>query len=325
MKTVIIFALMAYAAIAATAQTPQGSPPPPPPSATPPPQTPPVGVQPVRRSSVDMRRLQNFPLNPVSESDRLAARVVALQRIVAPMYRKPSEKEAAALAVSAANLQRYSEFLKAENVGIVRLVPDTGCEYSERVISAREDCIKYSIPGSGNSFSFRSESYRLRHLADITYMDGKLRITGIFMHGLVTELGDVPIERVAIDLAAMRPLTGFRPSTSVEDVVQVDLLIDRGLTDGTFKYSKEVVPKADSTYAIRVVAYRGKVVRSAAGVRYNELDYDKRRDAIVVFRIVELDAERGITIVWRKLSDVESPRIKVPDRGEAGVTAGGKL
>ena len=260
---------------------------------------------------MDMRRMQPFPLNRVSESDLLAARVVALQRVVAPLYRKPTDKETAALTVSDAALAQYSQFLNLPETGILRLVPDTGCEHSERVISAREDCIKYSIPGSGNSYSFRNESYRLRHLADLTFTGGKLLITGIYMHGIITELGEIPVEEVTLATAGMKPLTSFRPSTTAADVVQVDRLLERGVTDGQFKYSKEIIPKAGSTYALRSVAYRGKVIRAAGGFRYNELDYDKRRDVIVVFNVVANETD-GITLIWRKLSDTEPPKIKMP-------------
>lgn len=73
----------------------------------------------------------------------------------------------------------------------------------------------------------------------------------------------------------------------------------------------------DRTYALRAVAYRGKVIRSMAGIRYNELEYDRRRDVIVAFRVVDMDSE-GVTIVWRKLADIESPKIKMPKEKEGG-------
>lgn len=207
--------------------------------------------------------------------------------------------------------QRYAEFLRLEDTGLFRLVPDSGCVYSERVVNVKDECLKYPFPGAGNSYSFRTAGYRLRHLADITYVDDKLRMTGIFMHGIAVDLGNVPIENASLSTEGMRFLTEFKPSSLPDDVVLIDQHLTRGLTNGNFVYSKEVVPMADRTYAIRAIAYRGKVVRSAAGIRYNELDYDKRRDVIVVFRVVELSGE-GATIVWRKLADIEPPRIRMP-------------
>lgn len=309
-KLVLSFAIALIASAGVAAQQPTSSPPaPPPPSSTPAPQ--PVQNVPRQRATAIDRGYLNFPLNPVSESDRLASRVTRLAYWVAPLYKKPGGKELAAIQPDRSLVQRYSEFLKLSDTGIFRLVPDSGCVYSERVVNVEEECLKYPFPGAGNSYSFRMDGYRLRHLADITYVEGKLRMTGIFMHSIAVDLGNVPIENASLSTDGMQFITEFKPSTDPDDVLLVDRHLTRGVTNGSFLYSKEVDPMADRTYAIRAIAYRGKVARSAGGIRYNELEYDKRRDVIVAFRIVEMNDE-GITIVWRKLADVESPRIKMP-------------
>jgi hypothetical protein len=240
-----------------------------------------------------------------------------LQSIVGPLYRKPGTKETASLAPDASFVQRYSSLLKAEGTGIVRLATDVGCVFSERVVNVAEECLKYSFPGAGNSFSFRTEGYRLRHLADLTYAKGKLRITGIFMHGIAVDVGDVPIEDASLSTNGIHYLTSFEPSTTSDDVTLIDNNLNSGVKVGNFVYSKEVDPMVNRTYAIRAVAYRGKVARSAGGIRYNELDYDKRRDVTVVFRVVDINKD-GITLVWRKLADREPPKIKMPKLEEKG-------
>lgn len=314
MKLLISFAIALVTAAGIAAQQSSSTPPPAtPPSSTPAPQTTQVSPQPTSARSADLRRIQQqqFPLNPVSESDRLSARVTRLAYLIAPLYKRPSGKDLAAILPSKAIEQKYAEFLQLESVGLVKLVRDSGCVFSDRVVSVREECLKYSFPGAGNSFSFRTEGYRLRHLADVTYVDDKLRMTGIFMHSIAVDLGNVPIETASLETRGMRFLTGFEPSTLADDVLVVDQRLSRGIRSDNFVYSKEIDPMADRTYAIRAVAYRGKVVRAAAGIRYNELEYDKRRDVIVVFRVVEMNAE-GVTILWRKLADIEAPKIKMP-------------
>jgi hypothetical protein len=309
-KLVLSFAIALMTAAGIDAQQPTSSPPAPRPASTPAPQPVP-NVQSRQRANAIDRGYLNFPLNPVSESDRLSTRVTRLAYWVAPLYKRPGGKEISAILPDKALVQKYSEFLKLPDTGLVRLVPDSGCVYSERVVNVREECLKYPFPGAGNSYSFRTDGYRLRHLADITYVDDKLRMTGIFMHGIAVDLGNVPIESASLMTEGMRFLAEFKPSTEPDDVILVDQHLKRGVSNGNFVYSKEVDPMADRTYAIRSVAYRGKVVRSAGGIRYNELEYDKRRDVIVVFRIVDLNDE-GITILWRKLADSEPPRIKMP-------------
>jgi hypothetical protein len=308
-KLGLSFAIALITVAGIFAQQPTSSPPAP--SSTPVATATQTNTQPTRVRSADLRLLQQFPLNPVSESDRLSARVTRLAYMVAPLYKKPSGKEIAAILPNRSIIQKYAEFLSQADTGIFRLVPDSGCVYSDRVVSVKEECLKYPFPGAGNSYSFRTDGYRLRHLADITYVDDKLRMTGIFMHSIAVDLGKVPIENASLSTDGMRFLTEFKPSTQPDDILLIDQHLTRGVTNGNFVYSKEIDPMADRTYAIRAVAYRGKVVRSAGGIRYNELEYDKRRDVIVVFRVVEMNDD-GLTIVWRKLADVEPPRIKMP-------------
>jgi hypothetical protein len=323
-KLVISFAIGFAAAFGVIAQTPTGTPQSQPtPGSTPPPSPNQAVPATTRMRTADQRMLQQqFPLNPVSESDRLSSRVTRLAYLVAPLYKKPSGKELAAILPDKAIEGKYSNFLGLNDTGIVKLVPDSGCVYSDRVVNVKQECLKYPFPGAGNSYSFRTEGYRLRHLADLTYVDDKLRMTGIFMHSIAVELGDVPIETASLSTDGIQYLTGFEPSTTAEDVAAIDSNLTKGVKFGDFVYSKEVDPRVDRTYALRAVAYRGKVVRAAGGVRYNELDYDKRRDVIVVFRVVQIEKD-GITLVWRKLADVEPPRIKMPkaekeaDDGEA--------
>lgn len=318
LRSIILFAVVVFSVSAGSAQTPKSSPPPQPrptPATTSTPQQVPATVRASPILPSDMRRLETlFPLNPVSESDSLAARVVYIQRAVAPLYRKPSGKELDAIAPNPQLAAKYTQLLKLPDTGIFRLVPDAGCAPNSKVINAREDCIKYSMPGAGNSFSFRTENYRIRHLADLTYEGESLRITGIFMHGMMTDLGDTPLESVAIGSPGMKFLTDFKPATSFDDLLLIDASFRRGIEVGGYKYAKSLPVKEGTTYVYRGVAYRGKVVKSANGVRYNELDYDKREDVTVAFRIIEKAEDKSITIIWRQLSENESPKIKIPNK-----------
>jgi hypothetical protein len=309
MRLCIFSVVVALSALAATAQNPQSTPPPPPQS------TPQPVVRAVRVP--DSRANVPFPLNPVAESDRLASRVVMLQQFIAPLYRRPTSKELAAVAPDTRAQNRYSAFLSSPGTGIFRLVPDAGCAPNDLVINAKEECLKYSMPGAGNSFSFRAESHRIRHLADVTLVGDKLKITGIFMHGMMAEIGDVPIEAITLGSPGMRFLSAFAPSTNADSVVAVDNKLTTGVVQDGFRYAKELTAAEDSTYVLRSVAYRGKLVRSARGIPYNELDYDKREDIIVAFRVVERAEDGSVTIVWKQLTDLESPKIKLPKPNRA--------
>lgn len=321
MRLLVSMAFVFSSVLAVAAQTPQASPPSQPrptPASTPQPAQ--VFVRPTQPA---MNRMPNpFLLNPVSESDRLASRVVAVQRLVAPLYRKPNGKELVALAPSEAWLKRYADMLREPKTGIFKLVPDSGCTNNLRVVDAREGCLKYSLPGSGNSYSFRTESYRIRHLADLTYDGENVFLTGIFMHAIITDLGDVPLEQVSSEAPGMKFLSDFKPSATAHEVGLIDHTFLKGIEVKGYRYAKSVPVKANSTYGFRGVAYRGKVVRSVQGLRYNELDYDDREDVLIAFRIVERTEDGSITIVWRQLSELEAPRIRIPDTKDDGDSAG---
>lgn len=311
MRLLLLFAVLICSVLTAAAQSPQSTPPPQP-RATPAPQ-PPVNPMPVRTlPAVDQRRLQSFPLNPLSESSRLASKVVQLQRLVVPLYRKPTSRELLEVAPDKEIAASYADLLRAPNTGIFKLLPDTGCATNMRVVNAREDCLRYSMPGAANSYSFRTESYRIRHLADITFDGDDLRITGMFMHGVMTNLGDLPIENVSLDSPALKFITEFKPSNSAEDVKLIDDSFATGITVRGYRYAKSAPAERNMTYAYRGVAYRGKLVRSADGIMYNELEYDKREDVIIAFRIVDKQPDGAITIVWKLMAEKESPKIKMP-------------
>lgn len=330
MRPTILFAIFALSVSVILGQNPKtpSTPPQQPPPQQPPPQQPtststttsapqqaPTRSIRTDPAITDMRRLElMFPLNRVSESDMLSARVAYLQRVVAPLYRKPSGKELNAIAPDPRLTEKYSQFLKLPGTGIVRLVPNTGCAPNAKVVSASEECLKYTMPGAGNSFSFRTENYRIRHLADITYEDGSLNITGIFMLGLMTKLGDVPLESVALGSPGIKFLADIKPSATFAEVEQAHALFRRGLDDGGYKYAMTLPAEEGTTYAYRGLAFRGKVVKSANGVRYNEMDYDKREDVIVAFRIVQVADDKSITLIWRQLAESDSPKIKVPNK-----------
>jgi len=222
------------------------------------------------------------------------------------------------LAPSTQLVAKYSGFLKMPNTGVFRLVPDAGCSPNIKVVSAKEECLKYSMPGAGNSYSFRTENYRIRHLADLTYEGDALQVTGVFMHGFMAKLGDLPIESVGLASPGLKFVTEFRPSTNFTELVGIDSAFRKGIEVGGYRYSMSLPAEPDATYIYRGVAYRGKVLRSADGIRYNELDYDDREDVIVAFRIVGKAEDKSITVVWRLLAEIEPPKIKIPSQNSNG-------
>lgn len=252
---------------------------------------------------------------PPIESDPMARRMILVQKYAVPMYRKPSGKELKLLTPDAELTAKYSELLRREDSGIFKLVPDAGCAESTKVVNASEKCLKYLFPGAANSFSFRTESYRARQLADITYVKGGFWMTGVLMHGIMVDLGNIPIEQVTLKTPALGFISSFKPVDDFKKAVEVDSLLCGGVFTDGYTYRRNLPVAGDHTYVVRTVAYQGKVMRSVRGADYNELDFDKRSDVITAFRVARIDDDGTLTIIWTKLSTARAPKIKVPNKG----------
>lgn len=290
--------------------------PPPNPAPVPTPTAPtPVNTRLSRMPSINSG---NFPPgfgSPI-EADPMGRRLIIVQMYAVPLYRKPTGKELRELAPDAALVAKYRIFLQRPDSGIFKLVPDAGCADNSKVVNASEQCLKYTIPGAANSFSFRTENYRIRHLADLTYSKGELTISGILMHGLMVDLGDTPLEGISLQSPKLKYIADFQPSGDFQQALEVNNALVRGVTDEGLLYRRSLPVVVGHTYVLRAVAYQGKVMKSVRGADYNELDFDKRRDVITAFRVVDIAGDGTVTIVWNTLRTLPSRKLKMPSKSD---------
>jgi hypothetical protein len=255
------------------------------------------------------------PMGPTSRPgssvlDTRAAKRVILQKYTNAIYRKPTLQELLAIAPDQAVAEKYNAFLQSPKTGIIKFVPDAGCDADTRLVDASETCRKYSMPGGGSSYSFRTGEYRISRLADITFSGDRLIASGVLTHGMLVSLGSVPLEDVSLSHPALRYLIDFQPAVNFEIAKTNDVLLIAGVRRDGFLYRRALPARENSTYVLRQIAYEGRVLRSAMGVTYNELDYDRRRDIIVALRIVASDKDGAITVLWKELSTHDAPRLK---------------
>lgn len=273
---------------------------------------------PVYKPSLSEMNRQGYPLDGrvnLTQSQAIALRQLLVQKYAQPLYRKPTNSELEILAPDADVVSKYKEFLGKKNKGIFKLVADAGCSGNSKVVVATEECLKYTMPGSGNSYSFRIGNYRIRHLSDLMLANGHFQIPGILMHGMMTKLGNFPIESVSLQTNGLEFLKEFKPSDDFESAMAIEKIAMMGLERDGFTYSRSLLVEENATYAIRVVAYDGTVMRAVPGASYNEMDFDRRRDITVVFRVVKKDPDGSATVVWTELSDVDAPKLKLPEKG----------
>jgi hypothetical protein len=238
------------------------------------------------------------------------SRFAVFQEAIVPLYRKPSKKELKLVAPGEDLLVKYAEFLRQPNTGLIKLINDKGCSENVKIVVATDDCLKYTMPGAGSSYSFRTETYRIPRLSDITFTDNSFQAEGVLLHGIFVNIGDVPLEKVSLQTTGMKFLTDFSPEPDFDKAKIVDAQLSVGIKKDNFIYRRALYAMENSTFALRSIAYDGKSFRALRGVIYNEFDFDKRRDVIVVFRIVQKDASGNVTILWKELQRKNSPVIK---------------
>ncbi len=232
------------------------------------------------------------------------------QNALQKLYRKPTLDELKLISPNQADLQKYAGFLKQSNTGLIKLINDAGCSENSKIIVASAECLKYKFPGAGSSYSFRTDSYRLPRLADLTFTDNSFQATGVHLHGIFVNIGDIPLENVNLNTGGVKNLLTFKPSTEFKDAAKIDQILSKGVVIDGFIYRRALYAKEDTTFALRSIAYRGKSYRAVRGITYNELNFDKRRDVIVVFRIIRTHADGSVSILWKKLSDEKATELK---------------
>ena len=227
------------------------------------------------------------------------------------IYRRPGRGETEILAVSEPLLSKYSAFLNEPDTGIVKLNGESSCISDSDTVVVSEKCIPFKMPGAGTSFSFRTEGYRLPRLADVILLDGVFRTGGVFQQVIMTNVGDLPIEEVTLNTTGMKYLVDLKPVSGTDEFTRFEGEVVKGIESDGFIYRKGHPVKENSTFALRSIAYRGKYMRSVDGIAYDELDYDKRRDVVVAFRVVEIATNGNVTIIWKRLKDIDSPKLKM--------------
>lgn len=226
------------------------------------------------------------------------------------IYRKATDEEIQQLAVDESHISRYGPFLKLPGTGIVKLSGDSSCVSDSDLVVASDRCLRLKMPGAGTSYSFRLESYRLPRLSDIVLLNGMFGADSVLQQFALVQLGDQDIEQVSLDSPGLKYLIELEPLRDRSLFAAYDAEITKGVELGGFIYRKGHPVTYGATYALRSIAFRGKYLRSIDGVEYDEMDYDRRRDVIVVFKVIGLDSAGNATIVWKRLRDIESPSLK---------------
>jgi len=260
----------------------------------------------IEQRMMDMRGLEN-KLRKVTERDRRTVsepKLTAEQRDRILRLRK----------VGAADIQGLANFLEQPTTGVFKLFPDLGC-VSKNLIRISEDCARF-VPLS-SSFDFRTNRYGDEIYHDIRFENGRIYSDSFFSQGILTVVGDMPIDNVSLSDPAIRFLEDFQADIEPRSAMRHAKEFLTGVDSGGFHYADAIEPKDNTTYAMRMIAYRLENTLppllpdlSMNELLFHSLAMDKRVDLIVAFRLLRTDENGGVTIVWKELSRKDSSKIK---------------
>lgn len=218
--------------------------------------------------------------------------------------------------IAKGDADKYASFLDQPRTGVFKLFPDIGC-VSKNVVSVSGDCEKY-VPVS-SSFTFRTKVYGDEAYHDIRFLDDRILSDSFFSQGILTVVGDEPIENVDLSHPAFKFLNEFEPDLDPKAAAARAREFRTGVESGSFRYTDSVEPRENATYAMRMIAYRldnglkpYSPDLSLTEMMFLSLTFDKRLDVKVVFRVINKDENGGLTIVWKELGRAEAPKIKFP-------------
>ncbi len=262
----------------------------------------------ISRRSSDLRNTETFIGNDLEARKRRKA----IRKAINPLYRKAKKSELKIVEPDAELKARYSTFLKNKKAGLIKLIKDRGCADVADVVNATKECAIYSMPGAGSSYSFRIKNYRVKNLGDINYTGKSFEALGVLLHGVMVNLGDVPIESVNANNSGYKYIKNFKPADDFKKAAEYAKKLQKGMKQGNLMYASVLPAKTDSTYILRSIAYKGEALRTVAGITYNELDFDKRKDVTIAFRVVQQNSD-SITILWKELDNKKSPKLEVAE------------
>jgi hypothetical protein len=232
--------------------------------------------------------------------------------------KETAERIRLARRVDAADRARHSEFLKADKTGLFKLFPDYDC-VTKNVVRTDGNCTNFVMASS--SFSFRTGAYVHPYYHDFGFNHGEIFSDAFFSQGIITSLGDVPIEAVTPDSNGLKFIVGFQPASDPGEARSAAARFKAGIDSGGFRYTSRITPSENTTYALRSIAYNianslppVTETTSMGELRFHTLSLDKRADVIVVFRIVRKGGDGSLTIVWKELDRKEAPKIKFSKR-----------
>ncbi len=241
-------------------------------------------------------------------------KAILAKREALPFKAKRTRDQNKRLSPDMGDLSKFAPFLRQPKTGLIKLFFDLGCEENANIIYASEECLKW-IPNSA-FYSFREREHTNEYLSDLRVEKGNLISDGILSQGILVSLNDVSLDNLTFNSNGMKFLVDFAPEANSKEALRQTQQLTKGVKSNGFVYRKSLPIVENTTYAMRVIAYRGKFWRVYRGINFNVLDGDNRADLIVAFRVVGKSDNDNVTLLWKELQRKEAPKVIFPQKAK---------
>lgn len=192
------------------------------------------------------------------------------------------------LAPSEADRLAFAEFLRMRNTGLIRLLPREVVD-SETYPKAKQSKIR----GGGAYYSFATLTHAYGYGSDIELDHDKLSVGFAGAdYGMLTNIGDTPLEQITLDDMRAQPIAGYRSLRSLSEARKEYRRLNsaEGVTLDGVPYHKRLPVQENSTYLLRSIVY-------------------DESDVLVGFRVVRKDTDGSVIIVWKLLKKYPVPKL----------------
>jgi len=179
----------------------------------------------------------------------------------------------------------YAEFLRSPDTGLIRLLPRE--KFDPYVTKDKS----LTIRGGGAYYSFSEQRQEYVNSTDLGLEQGEFS-TGFAgaNYGMLTSIGDVPLENVSLETPAARILAAHNAAGEEPQARIEQRRVSHGTTIEGTNYKNRLAVRLNTTYLVRTVNYGSS-------------------DVLVAFRVVRIDADDSVTILWKQLKKYPTPRL----------------
>lgn len=201
-------------------------------------------------------------------------------------------------------LDKYAVLLKTEKLQLAKLL-NTNC-YDGKIVTVNEskNCENVlQIWGGGSFYSFRNKSNfnsKSEVWSDIRLANNSLIVGTNSVLGIISSVGDTDVKDISISSPEIKFLKEYKSQEELSKINSEIVLIKSGIRANGFAYSNTAPIKLNSTYILRSIAYRTKS---------DEIG-DNRIDLIIALKIVGIEDDGSLIILWKQLTKNNSPKLK---------------